>query len=108
MGLAVSKQLVELMGGTIRAESVSGKGSTFRFDLPLQLDTKAPDQASEPGLNGLRVLIVSANGLTRKVVNEQVASWGMRTGSPRGAFKCSGRVANRGSGERSLFFCNLR
>jgi signal transduction histidine kinase/DNA-binding response OmpR family regulator len=82
LGLAVSKQLVELMGGTIRAESVSGKGSTFRFNLPLQLDTKAPEHVAEPGLNGLRVLIVSDNGLTRRVVNEQVASWGMRADSP--------------------------
>jgi len=35
LGLAISKSLVELHGGTIAAESVQGRGSTFRFRLPV-------------------------------------------------------------------------
>ena len=34
LGLALTKQLVELNGGTIRAESVVGRGSTFTFTVP--------------------------------------------------------------------------
>jgi signal transduction histidine kinase len=37
VGLAISKRLVELHGGKIEAESQLGKGSTFRFCLPLAL-----------------------------------------------------------------------
>lgn len=36
LGLSICKQLVELLGGTIWAESEWGKGSAFAFTLPLQ------------------------------------------------------------------------
>lgn len=34
LGLALAKQLVEVMGGTIEFESELGRGSRFWFDLP--------------------------------------------------------------------------
>ena len=36
LGLAIAKHIIQAYGGTIRAESVEGKGSTFIFTLPLQ------------------------------------------------------------------------
>jgi len=35
LGLAIAKQLIQAHGGTIRATSVLGRGSTFEFTLPL-------------------------------------------------------------------------
>jgi PAS domain S-box-containing protein len=35
LGLAISKAFIELLGGTIMVETEIGKGSTFRFDLPM-------------------------------------------------------------------------
>ena len=42
LGLAISKRLVELMGGTMWAESEEGSGSTFHVDLPVEA-TEATD-----------------------------------------------------------------
>ena len=42
MGLALSKGLVEAMGGTLRAESVEGRGTTFTIELPARQAERSP------------------------------------------------------------------
>ncbi len=71
LGLAIAKQLVELHGGTIDAESGGpGTGATFRVRLPLPPSTQparpAPGRsAREPELTGVRVLLVEDDAPTR-------------------------------------------
>jgi PAS domain S-box-containing protein len=82
LGLAISKKLVELMGGSMLVESQEGKGSTFGFSLRMPLaDASAVTPAPAASLRGLRVLIVDDIEINRRVVHEQISSWGMRNGS---------------------------
>jgi signal transduction histidine kinase/CheY-like chemotaxis protein len=82
LGLAIAKQLVELMGGGIGVESRAGQGSTFRFTLPLPRDANpAAQPESIEDLRGLRALIVDDNAIHRRVLDQQIASWGLRNGS---------------------------
>lgn len=49
LGLSICRQLVDLMGGRIEAESTPGKGTTFRFEIPFELpDDTVPMTLSAP------------------------------------------------------------
>jgi PAS domain S-box-containing protein len=79
LGLTISKHLVTLMGGEIGVRSREGEGSAFWFTLPLALEQEAAQPShAEVDLSGIRVLVVDDAATNRRVLREQLASWGMQ------------------------------
>ncbi len=68
LGLAISREISELMGGELRAESAVGKGSTFILSLPLQrivpraeIQNDGEDLGLRASKAGMRILVVDDN-----------------------------------------------
>ena len=116
LGLTICRQLVNLMGGSLRLQSRQGQGSEFSFTVPLQLlpagPLSSPDMqalladanadareavaavAQDPGtpeehvLAGVRVLVVDDSEINRDVVNHILCDQGAVP-----SFACDGRQA---------------
>ncbi|MGA2610400.1 MAG: PAS domain S-box protein, partial [Terriglobia bacterium] len=80
LGLTISSQLVEMMGGRIWVESELGKGSTFHFEVRLGMAEPVAERAAPLDtacLQNMPVLVVDDNSLNRRILAEMLSRWGM-------------------------------
>lgn len=78
LGLMISKQLVELMDGTIWVESEYGKGSSFIFEIKL---LEQPYKESYNTFRDKKVLIVDDNQTWHEILKNTLDKYGVQTES---------------------------
>ncbi|MEO1208340.1 MAG: GAF domain-containing protein [Cyanobacteria bacterium J06638_20] len=85
LGLSISQSFVQLMGGTIAVDSTPGAGSTFRFQIPLQLPSPGAVRPTVPSRRikaiapdqpRYRVLIVEDKSENRQLLTQLLTKVG--------------------------------
>lgn len=79
LGLVISKQLTEMMGGELWVDSKEGAGSTFHFTIQVEAAEHEPAHLPgvHPALVGQRVLIVDDNITNRHILRRHLLNWDM-------------------------------
>lgn len=78
LGMAITKNIIEMMNGTITVQSESGKGSEFRVELTLKLQDTAKNAEQIKELEGLRALVVDDDFHTCDSVSKMLKQIGLR------------------------------
>ncbi|MEY8338785.1 response regulator [Lachnospiraceae bacterium 62-35] len=78
LGMAITKNIVDMMGGTISVTSEEGKGTTFTVALKLKTCSGKVKQEVIPELKGLRALVADDDFNTCSSVTKMLSIIGMR------------------------------
>ena len=78
LGMAITKNIVDMMGGTITLNSEAGKGSEFVVVIPCRVSRKAMEHEPVPELQGMRVLVTDNDTDTCLSVCSMLREIGMK------------------------------
>ena len=97
LGMAITKSIVELMGGTIDVVSQVDQGSTFRVELELRIQEGCADRQFWKDRGVSLVLAVEADPEGREGIQTLMADTGIRVDTAAGLEDARERVRNGGA-----------
>ena len=79
LGMAITKNIVDMMGGNIEIQTEQGKGTEFIVRLPLRTQSKHHRVEKIAALEGLKALVIDDDFNTCDSVTKMLAKVGMRS-----------------------------
>ena len=79
LGMAITKNIVEMMGGTIEVQTEQGKGTEFIVRLPFRIQSETHRVEKIAALEGLKALVVDDDFNTCDSVTKMLVKVGMRS-----------------------------
>lgn len=110
LGGAVAKQLVDLMGGTITAESEPGHGTTVTLKMELEFaepDERAPRAEGDAPFEGKRVLLAEDNDLNAEIATEILTDMGLQVERAENGEVCAQMMREAGPGYYDLVLMDI-
>ena len=78
LGMAITKNIVDMMGGTIEVQTAQGKGTEFTVCVPMRAQTEQRPMEKITELEGLKALVVDDDFNTCDSVTKMLVKVGMR------------------------------
>ena len=95
LGLSVTKQLCEIMGGSISVKSELGKGACFEFTVPLGKSSQSVVIQPPASLGECKILVVDDNASNRSVLRHQLGAWGANVVEAKNGVKALALLAEQ-------------
>ena len=115
LGLTITKRIVEKMGGTIHADSATGKGSTFTVTLPLRVEAPGSENPADASSANLfsrllhqKILLVEDNEINLEIETEMLQDLGLQIETAKNGKEAFACIRDSKPGEYGLVLMDIQ
>lgn len=112
LGLSITRELVDLMGGNIEVKSTLNEGSTFTVSLPMKinkhLEKTQKKHAPSKTTNTTKILLAEDEEINQMLIAEIIKDMGFRIDMAKNGHEAVHMIMNSEKDEYSLIFMDVK